>query len=277
MDFRTHEGKLAALTLTEHGERGEIELYFNAKVSKDLQAAIHKFTFDHLQRKAQEVERLRDYHCPKCKHKANQEQIDHAKDHGWTKMRCAFCPPDKEVGMIDLADALEKAMSAKAKQSVQDAERQADEKISTASMEQVMVGEVQALTGSVNQIFRPITYRDEGVDGTLEFVTKRGRATGIEYRVQLKSGDSHLRTLKDGTEKFRMKKHYEDHWTAKGMPEVLLVIRTSDERMRYINATQVIKAAQRKSKGKRVTQIVFDGKDFTDQAVLELRDEMLKQ
>ncbi|MGZ0171286.1 MAG: DUF4365 domain-containing protein, partial [Planctomycetales bacterium] len=121
------------------------------------------------------------------------------------------------------------------------------------------------------------TFRDEGVDGTLEFVSKRGKATGIEYRVQLKAGDSHLKVLKDGTEKFQMKKHYEEYWTAKDMPETLLIIRNSDGRTRFINATKAIRSAKRTSKGKRVTQLVFAGQDFTEEAVQRLRDERLEK
>ena len=276
VDFETHEGKLAALTLVEEGDRGELELYFGAKMAQDVQATIHRFAWEHLQRKAQDLERLRDYYCPECQHQATRDQVDHALENKYPKLRCGFCPPDKEAGMMDLKDALERQMSAKAKRGVTEAERKAEEGISAASKEQVMVGEVLALTGSADQIFRQITFRDEGVDGELEFVTARGRATGVSFRVQLKSGDSHLRVLKDGTEKFQMKKHYEEYWTAKKMPEVLLVIRNSDGRMRFINATKEIKAAKRKSAGKRVTQIVFDGKDFTEEAVLQLRDKTLK-
>ncbi|MFT4558619.1 MAG: hypothetical protein ACI92S_004000 [Planctomycetaceae bacterium] len=246
-------------------------------MSQDVQATIHKFAWEHLERKASGLERLRDYFCPKCKHEATREQVDHALDNGWSKLRCGFCPPDKEPGMMNLKDALERQMSARAEQSVNEAERNASEAISNASKEQIMVGEVMSLTAKVNQIFRPITFRDEGVDGTLEFVSKRGKATGIEYRVQLKAGDSHLKVLKDGTEKFQMKKHYEEYWTAKDMPETLLIIRNSDGRTRFINATKAIRSAKRTSKGKRVTQLVFAGQDFTEEAVQRLRDERLEK
>jgi len=93
--------------------------------------------------------------------------------------------------------------------------------------------------------------------------------------VQLKSGDSHLRKLKDGTEKFPMKKHYERYWARPRTVPVLLIVRTSDRRIRYMNATKAIRAAQRANPDKPVRQIVFAAEAFTKEAVLRLRDERL--
>ena len=166
VDFETHEGNLAALTLVEKGETGELELYFGAKMSQDVQATIHKFAWEHLERKAGELKRLRDYYCPKCKEKAERTYVDHARENGRDKMVCGFCDPEKP-GIIQLKDTLEEQMSAKVKKGVSEAERKAVEGISNASKEQVMVGEVMSLVGSVDQIFRSITWRDEGVDATV--------------------------------------------------------------------------------------------------------------
>ena len=73
-----------------------------------------------------------------------------------------------------------------------------------------------------------------------------------------------------------MKKHYERYWAGKGTVPVRLIIRTSDGRTRYMNATEGIRAAQKINPGKPVKQIVFAGEDFTKEAVLRLRDERLK-
>jgi hypothetical protein len=139
-----------------------------------------------------------------------------------------------------------------------------------------MVGEVMMVVASANQAFIPRVVRDEGTDGEIEFFTKAGKSTGIAFRVQLKSGVSHLRKLKDGTEKFPMKEHYERYWAGEKTVPVLLIIRTGDGRTRYMNATEAIRAAQKASPGKPVKQITFTGKDFTKEAVLRLRDERLK-
>ncbi len=58
---------------------------------------------------------------------------------------------------------------------------------------------------------------------------------------------------------------------------MLLIILTSDGRIRYMNATKAINAAKKKSPGKPVTQLVFTGEDFTKEAVQKLRDERLKR
>jgi hypothetical protein len=112
------------------------------------------------------------------------------------------------------------------------------------------------------------------MDGEIEFRGARKKASGLGYRVQLKSGDSHLRKLRDGTEKFAMKEHCEDLWAGKDTAPVLLIIRGSDGRIRYMNATEAIRAAQKANPGRAVTQIVFDGEEFTKE-LLRLRDERL--
>src|SRR5262249_1121175 len=129
---------------------------------------------------------------------------------------------------------------------------------------------------SADQIYRTVAEPDEGVDGEIEFRNALKKATGLTYRVQLKSGDPHLRKRKGGTEVFAMKKHYEELWAGEGKVPLLLIIRTSDGRIRYMNATEAIHAAQEESPGKRVKQIVFIGEDFTKEAVLRLRDGRLR-
>jgi WD40 repeat protein len=156
------------------------------------------------------------------------------------------------------------------------AARKANGAITATSKEGVMAGEVQAIVFNADQIYRTLGEPDEGVDGEIEFRNEHKKASGVTYRVQLKSGDSHLRRLKNGTEKFVMKAHYEDLWAGKGTVPVLLIIRASDCSIRYMNATEAIRAAQKANPGQPVRQIVFTGQDFTVEAVLRLRDERLK-
>ena len=73
-----------------------------------------------------------------------------------------------------------------------------------------------------------------------------------------------------------MKEHYAAHWAGAGTVPVLLLIRTSDGRIRYMNATEAIRAAQKAKPGRPVKQITFIGEDFTKEAVLCLRDQRLK-
>jgi hypothetical protein len=179
--------------------------------------------------------------------------------------------------MIDLNDVLERQFAGKEGEEGADrAGRKANEEITAASKEGIMVGEVQTIVFSADQIYRPVAEPDEGIDGEIEFRNARKKATGLTYRVQLKSGDSHLRERKDGIEVFAMKEHYEDLWAGEGKVPVLLIIRAGDGRTRYMNATEAIRAAQTANPGKPVRQITFTGLDFTREAVLRLREERLK-
>jgi small GTP-binding protein len=277
-DFTTASDSLAAVTMREAEGKGELEIYFARDLARDLQATFQTFVDDHLHLRATKPERLRTFHCPKCdREPRDRAAIDEALMEGRKKLICQYCNPEKKPGIIDLHDILEQQYITRA------GEARADELseiaragISTASMEQVMVGEVMALVASVDQAFIPRVVRDEGTDGEIEFFTTRRKSTGLAYRVQLKSGGSHLKTLKNGTEKFPMKKHYERYWAGKNTVPVLLIVRTADGRTRFMNATDAIRAAQKANPGKPVTQITFTGEDFTKEAVLRLRDLRLK-
>ncbi len=276
-DFTTATGKLAALTMRESGERGELDVYFGDKLDADVQAAFQQFVHDHLTAKAKDMERLRNYFCPKCKEEVtDQRAIDAALAKKRTKLVCNYCDPE-DAGVIDLKDVLEKQLENKEGEAQADeAGRKANAEISNSSKEQVMVGEVMAIVGTADQIFRHLTFRDEGSDGELEFNDDKGRGTRTKLDLQLKAGDSHLYKRTDGTETFDMKGHYERYWSGEGKPDVLLIIRSSEGRIRYMNATKAIHAAQKKSPGNPVKQLVFVGEDFTKEAVLKLRDERLK-
>jgi WD40 repeat protein len=277
VDFQTATGKLAALTMKEEGERGELEIYFGADLAADVQASFQRFIHDHLKAKSTGLERLRNFFCPKCAKEADRNAIDFALQQERTEMLCVYCPP-RSPGMINLNDVLEQQLASGAGEAGADrAARKANEEITSASKEGVMVGEVQTIVFSVDQIYITLPEPDEGIDGQIEFRNARKKATGLTYRVQLKSGDSHLEKLSSGIEKFRLKKNYEELWAGKGTVPVLLIIRTSNGRIRYMNATDAIRAAQKSNPGRKVTQIVFTGEDFTKEAVLRLRDERLAQ
>ncbi|HJQ41219.1 MAG TPA: DUF4365 domain-containing protein [Thermoanaerobaculia bacterium] len=272
VDFQTATGKLAALTMKEEGERGELEIYFAVDLAPDVQAAFQQFVHDHLKLKASGLERLRNFSCPKCREEADRKAIDAALQKKRARMLCVYCDPE-DAGVIDLNDVLEQQLASKEGEAGADrAARRAQEEILAASKEGIMIGEVQTIVFSANQIYRTVAQPDEGIDGEIEFRNARKKASGYTYRVQLKSGDSHLKKLKDGTEKFAMKEHYEELWAGKGKVPVLLIIRTSDGRIRFMNATDAIRAAQKA--GKPVKQIEFIGEEFTKEAVLRLRDAM---
>ncbi len=66
--------------------------------------------------------------------------------------------------------------------------------LDTQALEQILIGHMMAIAGEANQIFRPVTMFDYGIDGEVEFKDNDGKASGKRIYIQLKSGNSYLRT-----------------------------------------------------------------------------------
>jgi hypothetical protein len=153
-------------------------------------------------------------------------------------------------------------------------ETTATRRLDAQALEQILIGHVQAITGEANQIFRELDKFDYGIDGEVEFKDNDGRPSAKKIYVQLKSGNSYLRTRSgDGREIFDVKndRHLE-YWVSQPV-DVYLVIRQTDEQtsegtIRWMNVTRYLK--DRKNKSSR--QIVFQGEALTMEAVWKLRD-----
>jgi hypothetical protein len=139
----------------------------------------------------------------------------------------------------------------------------------------ILVGHAFAIAGEAGQIYRPVLNSDHGIDGEIEFKDYEGHASGKRLYLQLKSGDSHLKyRQRDGRHVFQIKKpRWAEYWIAQAYP-VMLVIRTSDETIRWMNATEYLKERQ-ESGDWPVTQIEFDGEDLTLYNLLRLRSSIL--
>jgi hypothetical protein len=116
---------------------------------------------------------------------------------------------------------------------------------------------------------------DFGIDGEVEFKDNDGRASGKRIYIQLKSGNSYLRTRKsDGSEIFDVKnERHLEYWISQPV-DVYLVIRQQDEMsgdgtIRWMNVTRYLKHR----KGKQSRQIIFDGHKLDMNAVWKVRDE----
>ncbi|OYV08263.1 MAG: hypothetical protein CG443_520, partial [Methanosaeta sp. ASP1-1] len=153
-------------------------------------------------------------------------------------------------------------------------EEAATQQLDTQALEQILIGHMMAVCGEANQVFRPVSMSDYGIDGEVEFRDNDGRPSGKKIYVQLKSGNSYLRTRRrDGREVFDVKndRHLE-YWM--GQPvDVYLVVRQTYERtgveaIRWMNVTRYLK--DRKDKKSR--QIIFEGEALNMQAVWKLRD-----
>ena len=118
---------------------------------------------------------------------------------------------------------------------------------------------------------------DYGIDGEVEFKRDNGKASGKRIYIQLKSGNSYLRTRKsDGHEVFDVTNaRHLDYWISQPV-DVYLVIRQTDETsggqtIRWMNVTRYLKA--RRDKTSR--QILFGGEKLDMEAVWKVRDQFL--
>ncbi|MCB0297638.1 MAG: DUF4365 domain-containing protein [Calditrichae bacterium] len=95
--------------------------------------------------------------------------------------------------------------------------------------------------------------------------------------MQLKSGDSHLRTRqKDGAEIFTIKEpRHVQYWMAQAFP-VLLVIRNSAGKVRWMEIRDWLRKASENGK-KEIRQIAFEGERFDVMSVRRWRDRVLQQ
>lgn len=149
--------------------------------------------------------------------------------------------------------------------------------LDTQALEQILVGHLMAIAGEANQIVRELTKFDYGIDGEVEFKDNDGKASGKRIYIQLKSGNSYLRTRKaDGSEVFDIKnERHLDYWVSQsGNVDVYLVIRQTDEMsgqhvIRWMNVTRCLK----NRKDKKSRQIIFDGEKLDMKAVWKVRDE----
>jgi hypothetical protein len=176
---------------------------------------------------------------------------------------------------VQLSDFIEQWLkSDPVAQKILDMEKTATRELDTQALEQILIGHMMATCGEANQVFRPVSMFDYGIDGEVEFKDKDGRPSGKKIYVQLKSGNSYLRTRrKDGREVFDIKndRHLE-YWISQPV-DVYLVIRQTDEQtgeqtIRWMNVTRYLK----NRKDKKSRQIIFDGEALTMEAVWRQRD-----
>lgn len=183
---------------------------------------------------------------------------------------CQTC--DERVELIDFIE--QRLKSDPVARKIFTMEETATRQLDAQALEQILFGHVQAIAGEANQIFRRVAEYDYGIDGEIEFKDNDGRPSGKRVYVQLKSGNSYLRTRRgDGCEVFDVKnERHLTYWI--GQPaDVYLVIRQTDERtgeqtIRWMNVTPYLKGRR----DQRSRQIVFEGEPLTMEAVWKVRD-----
>lgn len=189
---------------------------------------------------------------------------------GLADMLCSAC--EERVMLIDIIE--QKFASDEFAYRVREMEERARINLDNASRELILVGHAYAVAGEAGQIYRQYTNSDHGIDGEIEFKDRKGQASGKRLYLQLKSGDSYLYTRKmDGAEIFTIKKkRWADYWQQQAYP-VWLVIRTSDNNIRWMNVTDYLR--RHSVGGKSVKQVTFNGEPFTATHLRMMRDGLI--
>lgn len=249
-----------------------ISLYFDHEVQDELKVLFIEYVHRHLAKYACEVTRDRRYECPECgKPVKDIEAVRRRKDGGKTFINCQECD-DVKVPFIDFIE--QRLKSDPIARKILAMDETATRELDTQALEQILIGHMMAIAGEANQIFRPVTMFDHGIDGEVEFKDNDGKASGKRIYIQLKSGNSYLRTRKrDGSEVFDVKDdRHLDYWISQPV-DVYLVIRQTDDLsgqqvIRWMNVTRYLKART----DKQSRQIIFTGEKLDMEAVWKVRD-----
>ena len=271
-DFKTPAGKRAGLAMTKKGEgKAEMVVYFETGVQIETQVTFIKYVHEHLLAHSQpreSVTRVRTYVCPHCDEPLESRMaVKKRLEKGKKDIICPLC--EKRLPLLDLIE--EKFASSEFLQKVREMDELAGINLDNESRELILVGHATAIAAEAGQIFRPVAWADWGIDGEIEFKDDQGQASGQRLYLQLKSGDSYLyQRRRDDVEIFIIKNpRHAEYWLSQAYP-VMLVIRTSDGRIRWMNVTDYLK-----EHGKETKQIVFQGQPFTAPDVVRKRAEIL--
>ena len=213
---------------------------------------------------------MRTYVCPYCDEPLeNRRAVQIRLSKGLKDISCQVC--EKRVPLLDLIE--EKFSSDEFLMRVREMDERAKINLDNESRELILVGHAYAIAGEAGQIYRQYTNSDHGIDGEIEFKNDKGEASGRRLYLQLKSGDSYLQhRQRDDVEVFAIKKkRWAEYWLSQAYP-VMLVVRTSDGKIRWVNVTEYLQ-----HHGKDTKQIIFEGEPFTAPNVAKLRDRLLSE
>jgi small GTP-binding protein len=290
-DFETLEGnhRMGVKLVRESGSRGDISVYFGAGVSEAEQVIFANYIHAHLARPSEEVQRLRYYVCPKCQTPKGNPHV--LMEKLLAKKKAADTECDKCGHRFRLWDGLErKFASSEVRYKIQGLRAEDDIRLDARRKGKLLALEVGArITSADQKCFEIPGTEDEGLDMELEFTDDEGRGTGHRLYLQLKAGNSYVRTRKtDGVEIFTIKKQgWVKYWLKQPHP-VMLVIGTfatdrdrlaGKERLefsevRWMEISTVIRLASENGT-KAVKQIEFKGERLDLSSVRRWRDKIL--
>jgi GTPase SAR1 family protein/DNA-directed RNA polymerase subunit RPC12/RpoP len=271
-EFASAKGHTLGLLIEKEADgAATISLYFDVEVPDELKVLFIEYVHRHLARYACDVARDRRYVCAGCKRPFKDlDLIRELLAEKQTTIVCQKCRT--EVELIDFIE--QRLKSDPVARKILAMDEKTTRAIDTQALEQILIGHMMAIAGEANQIFRPVTMFDHGIDGEVEFKDNDGKASGKRIYIQLKSGNSYLRTRKgDGSEVFDVTndRHLE-YWISQPV-DVYLVIRQKDEMsgdgtIRWMNVTRYLK----NRKDKKSRQILFVGEKLDMEAVWKARD-----
>jgi small GTP-binding protein len=274
-DFKTLAGKQLGVKLNRRGEgAGELEVYFDPTIEIGEKIIFSKYAHEHLMQNGEDVVRLRHYVCPHCGTPVNNREVAMTRlEEGKKDILCVNC--EKRVPLWDELEEL--FASSEMKLKVRVLRLQSALVLDNESKERALVGEVISTVALAGQLSREFNVSDHGIDMEVEFKSDAGEASGRKLYLQLKSGDSYLRERKsDGAEIFNIKdQRHARYWIDQAFP-VLLVIRNSDGKVRWMEVRDWLKHESDNGR-KSVRQIVFEGERLDVMSVRRWRDRALLQ
>jgi hypothetical protein len=273
-DFVSQTDEQIGLKMTRHEGQGQITVFADGNVAEISRLMFVKYVHEHLKAKDPNCVRLRHYVCEHCKRPfRDQLAIEEARADGSKHVCCANGKCGKKIILDDIIE--QKFSAEETTQQAVAMQAQAQAVLDNESKELILVGHTYVITAEAGQIYRQYTNSDHGIDGEIQFKKPDGKAAPPRVYIQLKSGDSYLTTHKDGTEVFTIKKeNHVEYWRDQEYP-VMLVVRTSDGRIRWMDVRAYLR--RERDAGRAVKQIAFKGEPFTADAVRALRKIILKE
>jgi GTPase SAR1 family protein len=262
----------AYITLTTDGSgRHRIEIAFEDRTHDQTKAILLRFVHDHILARAMKPERIRLYRCPKCGMDVDESRIEARRAKGRDTVICDGC--DTVIRLDDLVER--ETFSEQVGQSSRRETEAAERRIDAAAKGRQLHYHAGLIVEEAGQIYRDRSQADYGIDAEIEFTDDARRPTGRRVYLQLKSGDSHLRRrMRDEAHVFDIKKpRWAEYWANHESP-VMLVIKTDDGSIRWMDVREPIRAI-RASTGEWPRQVTFDGEPFTAVTVKRLRERTL--
>jgi hypothetical protein len=202
-DFDTLAGdcRMGIKLMRDSAGTGKIMVYFGPGVSQGEQVIFVNYIHAHLVGCCEQVQRLRHYVCPHCNTPKGNSQV--LMDKLLVKKQSADTECDKCGERFALWDTLEQRFASNDVRKQVEGLKSGDvTRLDSRRKGKLLALEVMARISSADQkCFEIPATEDEGLDMELEF-TDDGKGTGKRLYLQLKSGNSYLRTLSDGTKIF---------------------------------------------------------------------------